>query len=147
MYAETKYDSARQYYLQVSEADFDGRALPDILINRFPKKGFIECQTMDLAKLNQRIVDSHQEVILMSDKTVQELLDNIRGEIPSLFKVCQSIALLDMIAAFTHLATTSDYIRPEISDCLVIQSGRHPVREKVGPSSLHGLVLPLMMLF
>ncbi|TVY75933.1 MutS protein-like protein [Lachnellula suecica] len=131
MQAETRYDNARRYYLRISETDFDGRELPDILVNRYRKKGFIECQTLDLMKLNQRIQDSHLEVILMSDQTVQELLDNIRGEIPSLFRVCESIAMLDMIAAFVQLATTSDFVKPEISDCIVIQSGRHPVREKV----------------
>jgi DNA mismatch repair protein MSH4 len=130
MQAETKFDNSRRYYLRVSESDFDGRTLPDILVNRYRKKGYIECQTLDLVKLNQRIEDSHQEIILMSDGTVQELLDNIRGQISSLFRVCESIAMLDMIASFVHLATTSDYTRPEISDCIVIQSGRHPVREK-----------------
>ena len=39
----------------------------------------------------------------MCDKTIQELLDNIRGEIPSLFRVCESIAMLDMLAAFGQL--------------------------------------------
>ncbi|TVY24077.1 MutS-like protein [Lachnellula hyalina] len=131
MQVDTRYDNARRYYLRVFESDFNGQALPDILINQYRKKGFIECQTLDLMKLNQKIEDSHQEVVLMSDKTVQELLDNIRGEIPNLFKVCESIAMLDMIAAFAHLATTSDYCKPEISDCIVIQSGRHPIREKV----------------
>ena len=85
-------------------------------------------------KLNQRIEDSHQEVVLMSDKTIRDLLDNIRGEIPSLFRVCESIAMLDLIAAFAQLVTTNkygEYVRPELTDCLVIKSGRHPVREKV----------------
>lgn len=82
-------------------------------------------------KLNQRISDSHAEVVLTSDKTVQELLDNIRGEISSLFKVCESIALLDMTAGFAHSAIANDYAKPEIGDCLMIEAGRHPVKEKV----------------
>jgi len=39
----------------------------------------------------------------MSDQTIQELLDVVRGEIPSLFRVCESIAMLDMIASFGQL--------------------------------------------
>lgn len=131
MQAETKFDNSRRYYFRVSESDFDGRPLPDILINSFRKKGFIECQTLELVKLNQRIEDAHEEVICMSDKTVEELLDNIRGEIPSLFKVCESIALLDMIVAFVNLAINNEYVKPEIGDTLVIEAGRHPVKEKV----------------
>lgn len=131
MQAETKYDNARRYWLRIYASDFENQELPEILINRYRRKGFIECQTLDLMKLNQRIEDSHQEVILMSDKTVQELLNNIRGEIPSLFRVCESIAMLDMIASFARLVTTGDYTRPDITDCIAIKSGRHPVREKV----------------
>jgi DNA mismatch repair protein MSH4 len=131
MQAETKYENARHYFLRLYESDFDGREIPEILINRYRKKGSIECQTLDLMKLNQRIEDSHLEVVSMSDKTIQELIENLRGEIPSLYQVCESIALLDMIAAFGHSATISDYCRPELTDCIGIKSGRHPVREKV----------------
>jgi DNA mismatch repair protein MSH4 len=141
MQAETKYDNSRRYWLQVRESDFDDRPIPDVLINKYRKKGFIECQTLDLMKLNQRIEDSHQEVVLMSDKTIGELLDNVRGEIPTLFCVCESIAMLDAIASFGQLVTTNkygEYVRPELTDCLVVKSGRHPVREMVaqGPCSV-----------
>jgi DNA mismatch repair protein MSH4 len=131
MNVEIRYENARQYYLRVLASDFDNRAVPDILVNRFRKKDFIECQTLDLMKLNQRIFDSHAEVVLTSDETIQKLLEDIRGEISSLFKVCESIAVLDMIAAFAHSAIANDYVKPELGDCLVIEAGRHPVKEKV----------------
>ena len=67
----------------------------------------------------------------MTDKTIQILLDDIRGEMPALFKVSESVALLDMLSAFAHLATLREYCRPEINDCFAIKSGRHPVHEKV----------------
>ena len=160
--AETRYENSRRYWLRICENNLSGRPLPDILINRFCKKGYIECQTLDLVKLNQRIEDSHQEVVLMSDKTIQQLVDDVRGEIPNLFRVCESIAMLDMIAAFrfvisrvtslsnqlgrsnsissSQLATTDDYARPDISDCLAIKSGRHPVKEKVRVKPVQRLV-------
>ncbi|KFY34714.1 hypothetical protein V494_06535 [Pseudogymnoascus sp. VKM F-4513 (FW-928)] len=127
---ETRYDNARRYYLRIPESNLEGRTLPDILINCYRKKGYIECQTLDLVKLNQRIEDSHQEVVLMSDKTVTQLIDNVRAEIQPLFRVSDSIAMLDMLAAFAQLVTTSDYVKPEITRCLAIKSGRHPVHEK-----------------
>lgn len=137
MQTETRYDNARRYYLRIPESNLEGRVLPEILINCYRKKGFIECQTLDLVKLNQRIEDSHQEVVLMSDKTIETLIDDIRAEIQPLFRVSDSIAMLDMLAAFAQLVTTSDYVRPEITRCLAIKSGRHPVHEKVLISS-HG---------
>ncbi|KFY04491.1 hypothetical protein O988_00757 [Pseudogymnoascus sp. VKM F-3808] len=131
MQVETRYDNARRYYLRIPETSLEGQTLPDILINCYRKKGFIECQTLNLVKLNQRIEDSHQEVVLMSDKTVAQLIDNVRAEIQPLFRVSDSIAMLDMLAAFAQLVTTSDYVKPDITRCLAIKSGRHPVHEKV----------------
>ncbi|ELR02134.1 hypothetical protein GMDG_05293 [Pseudogymnoascus destructans 20631-21] len=130
MQMETRYDNARRYYLRIQESNLEGRTMPDILINCYRKKGYIECQTLGLVKLNQRIEDSHQEVVLMSDKTVTQLIDNVRAEIQPLFRVSDSIAMLDMLAAFAQLVTTSDYVKPEITRCLAIKSGRHPVHEK-----------------
>ncbi|OBT77833.1 hypothetical protein VF21_03230 [Pseudogymnoascus sp. 05NY08] len=127
---ETRYDNARRYYLRIPESNLEGQTMPEILINCYRKKGYIECQTLFLVKLNQRIEDSHQEVVLMSDKTVTQLIDNVRAEIQPLFRVSDSIAMLDMLAAFAQLVTTSDYVKPEITRCLAIKSGRHPVHEK-----------------
>jgi DNA mismatch repair protein MSH4 len=98
--AELRYDNTRRYWLRINENSLDGRTLSSIFINQFRKKGYIECQTLDLMKLNQRIEDSHQEVVLMSDKSIQQLVDDIRIEIPRLFRVCESISMLDMIASF-----------------------------------------------
>ena len=39
--------------------------------------------------------------------------------------------MLDMLAAFAHIATCHDYIRPELTDVFAIKSGRHPIREKI----------------
>ncbi|KAF7949911.1 uncharacterized protein EAE97_003420 [Botrytis byssoidea] len=129
---EIRFDNLRKYYIRYFENDFDDRAIPDVLINRFRRKHYLECQTLDLIKLNQKTEDSHIEVILGSDKTIQELLENVRTEIPNLFKVCESIAMLDMIASFGQLVTNQDcYVRPEITDCIAIKSGRHPIRDKV----------------
>ena len=68
---------------------------------------------------------------MMSDKTIRGLLNDIRGEIPMLYRVCESIALLDMLAAFAHIATNYEYTRPELIDYMAIKAGRHPLCEKV----------------
>ncbi|RDW77040.1 DNA mismatch repair protein Msh4 [Coleophoma cylindrospora] len=126
---ELRYDNPRGYWLRIS-GDFSEQDLPDSLVNVIRKKGYFECQTLHLMKLNRRIQDSHQEVVLLSDATIQELLDKIRGEISNMFKMCQAIGMLDMIAAFAQLATDSqDYARPKIDSILTIESGRHPIKE------------------
>ncbi|KAL8851849.1 MAG: hypothetical protein Q9221_003275 [Calogaya cf. arnoldii] len=128
---EMKFDTARQYYIRIATSELEDRTLPEVFINSFRKKNFVECQTLDLLKLNQKIADSHHEVLQMSDASVQELIDRIREDIAPLFKTCEAIALLDMIVSFAQLVTVQDYCRPELTDTLAIKSGRHPIREKI----------------
>lgn len=133
MNAELRYDSTRGYYFRLKGARYEEMVIPAVFVNKYKSKGYIECQTLDLIKLNQRIIDTHNEVLLMSDTIIQHLLDDIRGEVSTLFKICEAIAMLDMLASFAQVVTTQarDYMRPEHTEALVIQSGRHPVKEKV----------------
>ena len=128
---DLKYDSARQYYIRISTSELADRDLPPIFINVFRKKNIVECQTLDLLKWNQKITDSHHEVIQMSDQSIQRLIDAIREDMFPLFKISEAIALLDMVASFAQVVTTQNYVRPEITSTLAIKSGRHPIREKI----------------
>jgi DNA mismatch repair protein MSH4 len=105
--------------------------MPDEFINRVLKKDYIECQTMRVLQLNQHISDSAVDVINQSDKVISELLVEIRGFAPELFKVCESIALLDVMASFGQIVTTREYIRPILSGNLAIKCARHPILDKV----------------
>ncbi|KAI1639504.1 muts domain V-domain-containing protein [Biscogniauxia mediterranea] len=131
--AELKFDDKRQYWLRLQKSDFEDQPPPDILINQVSKGVWLECQTLTLVQLNNRIADSTNETIMLSDNVIQKLLDAIRGHVPDLFRVCESIALLDMIASFGQSVTTREYIRPEISDTLALKGARHPICERVNP--------------
>ncbi|KAL8713558.1 MAG: hypothetical protein Q9220_002420 [cf. Caloplaca sp. 1 TL-2023] len=131
MALELRYDTARQYYIRIAVSELEERNLPEVFINSFRKRTYVECQTLDLLKLNQKIIDSHHEVLQMSDRSIQELIEKVREDIAPLFKTCEAIALLDMIASFAQLVTTQDYCRPELTDTFAIKNGRHPIREKI----------------
>ena len=131
MALELKYETARQYYIRISASELEDRNLPEIFINQFRRKNVVECQTLDLVKWNQKIVDSHHEVLQMSDKSIQDLIDKIREDVAPLFKICEAIAMLDILASFAQLVITQDYCRPELTPTLAIKSGRHPIREKI----------------
>ena len=107
------------------------RELPAVFINIFRRKGKVECQTLDLLKLNQKIADAHNEVILMSDQSIQDLIIDVRTMVHPLFKISESIAMLDMIASFAQLVTTQEYVRPDLTETLAIKAGRHPIKERI----------------
>ncbi|CEI69168.1 unnamed protein product [Fusarium venenatum] len=135
--ATLRYDNGRKYWLRFQAADFDDRPIPDILINVVRKKDRIECQTLDLVKLNLRLSDTSNEVVIRSDSVVQDLLRELRSHVPHLFQVCESIALIDMISSFAQLATTRDYVRPDISSTLALKAARHPVLDKFVPNDYY----------
>lgn len=128
-----KFDNRRKFWLQLEQNDFEDRELPDFFINVMPRNRWIECQTLTLVQLNNRITDSHNETVMLSDKVIQQLLDEIREFVPELFRICEGIALLDMVASFAQSATTRDYVRPEISDTLALKGARHPICERLDP--------------
>jgi len=132
MALDLKYDTPRQYYIGISIQDAE--SLPDIFINVYRKRSRVECQTLGLVKLNQKITDAHTEVINMSDQTIQELIRDVCAQVSGLFRVSEAISLLDMLAAFAQLATSYDYIRPELTATLAIKAGRHPIRELIHSS-------------
>ncbi|KAI1145937.1 muts domain V [Nemania diffusa] len=130
---DVKFDNRRKFWLRLEQNDFEDKQLPDVFINTIFRNRWIECQTLTLVQLNNRITDSHNEAVMLSDKVIQQLLDGIREYVPELFRVCEGIALLDMVTSFAQSATTRDYIRPEISDTLALKSARHPICERVNP--------------
>ncbi|KAK4942231.1 MutS protein msh4 [Elasticomyces elasticus] len=125
---QLKFDVPRQYHLRLPVADLPHR---NSFINTYRKGKFWEFQTLELVKMNHKIKDAHSDVINLGDHAVQQLMDQVRSKIHPLFKISESIALLDMLAGLAQLAATSDYIQPEITDTLAIQAGRHPIREKI----------------
>lgn len=49
---------------------------------------------------------------------VQELIVDIRANISSLFKICESVAMLDMMSGFAQVVTIQQYGMPDLSLCL-----------------------------
>ncbi|PHH91059.1 hypothetical protein CDD83_1804 [Cordyceps sp. RAO-2017] len=125
-----KFDNGRKYWLRLRDVDFADSILPPVFINVVRKKKYIECQTLDLVKLNVRLSDTSNEVVIRSDAVVRDLMRDLRHASPQLFRVCESIAFVDMIASFAQLATVRDYVRPEITDTLALKSARHPILDK-----------------
>ncbi|KAI0486460.1 muts domain V [Xylaria cf. heliscus] len=130
---DVKFDNRRKFWLRLEQSEIEDRQLPDVFINKVAKNRWIECQTLTLVQLNNRITDSHNEAVMLSDNVIQQLLDDIRECVPDLFRVCEGIALLDMVTSFAQSATTRDYVRPEVSDTLALKSARHPICERVNP--------------
>ncbi|KAK9248393.1 DNA mismatch repair protein MutS [Lipomyces tetrasporus] len=142
---ESRFEIARGYYLRLSigarENAGERPLLPEIFVNQVVvKRQYLECTTMELIKLNAKLRDALTEIMLMSDETVESLIENVRMQIPALYKACEGIAMLDMLVSFAHLTTASEklYTRPRFDQSgpdgtglLAVKDARHPIKEIV----------------
>lgn len=125
------FDQSRQHYIRLPVSELEDRHLPEVFINVIRRKKNIECQTLSLIKHNTKIVDSHTEVMLMSDHVIQQVIQGACGYSSRLFKISESIAMLDILVAFAGVITTNDYVRPSIGDALALRAARHPIKETI----------------
>ncbi|KAM3510919.1 hypothetical protein MY11210_005457 [Beauveria gryllotalpidicola] len=101
--ATLKFDNGRKYWLKLSIGDYNSVDPPGFFINVAKKRGAIECQTLDLVKLNMRLSDTSNEVVFRSDAIIEQLVASLQSDASQLFKMCESVGLMDMLASFTQL--------------------------------------------
>ena len=99
------------------------------IVNGARRKQHYDCQTLELIQRSSQI-QRHADIVTgQSDGFVVELKKSLLEHAESLLAVNEAIAVLDMLCSFAHLATTQNYVRPIISDNLVLKGARHPVVE------------------
>lgn len=130
---QLKHDSARDFYIRIKVDDIEpGTALPEIFINVIKKsKKFIECQTLDLLKNNQKMTECHNEILAMADRSIQALIGELRANVQPLFKISEALGLLDLLVSYAHKVSSSQnatYIRPEVTaGTMAFKSASHPL--------------------
>ncbi|KAF7297326.1 MutS 4 [Mycena indigotica] len=109
----------------------DGESLPRGFINAQFKRNKWIFSSMDLKKMNARMKDALDESLILSEKTIDELVAEILVDVGALYKASEAVALLDMLWSFAHTSIMHNYVRPEFTGTLAIKSGRHPILETV----------------
>ncbi|GJN90862.1 hypothetical protein Rhopal_003876-T1 [Rhodotorula paludigena] len=100
------------------------------VVRGVPKGKKVEFSTLELKKRNARLLESTQEILVMSEEVLEGMFDEIRADISCLYKCAEAIALLDMLSAFADVSSKHECVRPEWTDTLAIKSGRHPLHEQ-----------------
>uniref|UniRef100_A0A8C5VB46 MutS homolog 4 n=1 Tax=Microcebus murinus TaxID=30608 RepID=A0A8C5VB46_MICMU len=129
----TSFSSSRGFFIQMTT---DCTALPsDHLPSEFIKiskvKNSYSFTSTDLIKMNERCQESLREIYHMTYMIVCKLLSEIYEHIHCLYKLSDTVSMLDMLLSFAHACTLSDYVRPEFTDTLAIKQGWHPILEKI----------------
>ncbi|KAI0761165.1 muts domain V-domain-containing protein [Trametes elegans] len=122
-------DSDAGFVFALKKADLEdaGGELPRGFIDVTGQKGRLVFSSIELKKRNARMKDALDETLILSDKIIQDLTDEIVSDIGALYKASEAVALLDVLWSFAH----ASILRPEFTGTLAIKGGRHPVLESV----------------
>ena len=102
-------------------------------IHRQTTANSIRYTTTELQELESKIVNAKILVISLEQEIYNELCLQITSEQISLYKMSESLSLLDVYSNFAYIADENNYVMPEISSDMIfeIKGGRHPIVEKV----------------
>lgn len=84
----------------IKKRDLAKRPLPGPFTNATTKNNKVICDSLDLCKLNAKLQHSLNEIYCLCRNTVVQLNDAIRENIGHLYKVCEAIAMLDMVLSY-----------------------------------------------
>lgn len=90
--------------------------------------------TIELKELSERLSSAFDLAVAAEVNLYQQLLVNLRAHLPGLLAVAEAIATVDLLQSMAWIALKEDWTRPKIGRGvadLKIQSGRHPVVEKI----------------
>ncbi|XP_021500130.2 mutS protein homolog 4 [Meriones unguiculatus] len=129
----TSFSSARGFFIQMTTdcAGLSAEQLPSEFIKIAKVKNSYSFTSADLIKMNERCQESLREIYHMTYMIVCKLLSEIYEYIHCLYKLSDTVSMLDMLLSFAHACTLSDYVRPEFTDTLAIKQGWHPILEKI----------------
>ncbi|XP_072690195.1 mutS protein homolog 4 isoform X3 [Canis lupus baileyi] len=130
----TSFSSARGFFIQMTIdcTALPNNQLPSEFIKQISKvKSSYTFTSADLIKMNERCQESLREIYHMTYMIVCKLLSEIYEHIHCLYKLSDTVSMLDMLLSFAHACTLSDYVRPEFTDTLAIKQGWHPILEKI----------------
>uniref|UniRef100_A0A3Q2DG95 MutS homolog 4 n=1 Tax=Cyprinodon variegatus TaxID=28743 RepID=A0A3Q2DG95_CYPVA len=129
----TSFSTSRGFFIQMK---LDGVVLPEgILPQEFIKvskyRNNYSFTTANLIKMNGRCDEALREIFHMSYVVICQLLTRIHEHIHCLYKLSDTVSMLDMLLSLASACTISDYVRPEFTDTLAIKQGRHPILERL----------------
>ena len=83
--------------MTTKKSDLEKRQLPSVFTNVATQGARLVYDSLELCKKNARLRHSLNEIYVLSFETIMKLIDDVRMYIGSLYKVCEGIALLDVV--------------------------------------------------
>ena len=129
------YNKVFGYYIEITQAN--AALVPADYIRKQTLVNAERYITPELKEYESLVLNAEERILELEGQLYRQLLGQIAAAAPRLLATANAIAELDTAAALAEVAEANRYVRPALSDELVIdiKGGRHPVVEK-SPSGL-----------
>ncbi|KAM3914999.1 mutS protein homolog 4 [Leptodactylus fuscus] len=128
---KTSFSTTRGFFVQMNMDGNVQQTLPAEFIKVTRAKNTYSFTSVDLIKMNERCQESLKEIYHMSYLIVCKLLNDIYTHIHCLYKLSDTVSMLDMLLSFANVCTFSEYVRPQFTDTTAIKQGWHPILEMI----------------
>ncbi len=127
------YNKVFGYYLEVSNANKD--KVPADWIRKQTLVNAERYITEELKVYEEKILHAEDKLVVIEQKLFQELVQQAGDFVAQIQQNARTLAVLDCLLSFAHVARLNTYARPEINEstAIDIKAGRHPVIEKQLP--------------
>jgi DNA mismatch repair protein MutS len=135
---KVRFNSVFGYYLEISKANL--QLVPPDYERRQTLVNAERFSTPELKQYEAKILDAQEKIVEIERRIFAELRSFIAGEARRIRQTALALAEVDVLAAFSHLASVRNYCRPQFDESsdIEIVGGRHPVIEQQQFSGLSG---------
>jgi DNA mismatch repair protein MutS len=125
-----KFNNVFGFYIEISKSNLD-RA-PSDYERKQTLVGAERFTTPELKEYEQKVLSAEEKIVEIEKRIFGELRVAIANEARRIRQSALTVAEIDVLASFGHLAAIRNYCRPVFDDTgdLEIVSGRHPVIEQ-----------------
>ncbi len=126
-----RYNKVFGYYIEVTKTNL--KLVPKRYVRKQTTVNSERFFTEELKELETKVLHAEEKRIAKTNALFNKLLIKVASQVDKLKSLSKTIAQLDVLAAFAHLAEQRSWVRPTVDEesDLKIQDGRHPVIEQL----------------
>jgi len=124
------YNKVFGYYIEVTRSNL--HAVPDDYIRKQTLVNAERFITPELKEVEARILNAEGRQAEVEARLFREVCQQVAARSHALLQTARTVARLDVAAALAEVAVRNRYVRPELTDEVVLEivGGRHPVVEQ-----------------
>ncbi len=134
------YNRVFGYYIEVRKTNL--AMVPDTYVRKQTLSSGERFTTPELAGWEEKIKNAEEEILAFEKEIFERLRQNVSSFSDEVRSCARQIALLDVIAGFSAVATRHGYSRPRLTDdgSIDLRDSRHPVVERIHIQGAEGFV-------